>query len=328
MTTPQTPLRSGFGPRTSTAEVLDGKDLGGKVAIVTGGYAGVGLATTRALASAGARVVVPVRDEAKAVKNLDGIPNVKTAPMDLTDPRSIDAFAERFEGPLHLLVNNAGVMASPLRRDARGNELQFSTNHLGHFHLTARLWPALLRANGARVVQVSSLGHALSPVDLEDPAYERRPYDRWAAYGQSKTANCLFALALDRRGERHGVRAFSLHPGRIMTDLVRHLSKEDLVGLGVLDEQGQPRTDDGANMKTMDQGAATSIWCATSSLLDGKGGVYCEDCDVAVAHDPAPGATVDEFMALGRGIMPWARDEATAGRLWTLSERLTVPFTT
>ncbi|WP_243042755.1 oxidoreductase [Dyella sedimenti] len=320
----QTPIHSGFGAASTAMEVLAGIDLSGKTAIVTGGYSGIGTETTRALRAKGARVVVPARDTAKAEATLAGM-DVEIAAMDLADPASIDAFAERFlasSAPLHLLINSAGVMACPLARDARGYEMQFATNHLGHFQLAARLWPALRRAGGARVVALSSLGHRYAPVDFDDPNFERRDYDRWIAYGQSKTANALFAVDLDARGKAHGVRAFSVHPGRIATDLARHMSTEELQKIGALDEQGRPIADLARGMKNPEQGAATSVWAATSPQLDGFGGVYCEDCDIAVlaedAEQTAPGSA-----SLSAGVRPWAVDPAAAERLWTLSEQLT-----
>ena len=238
--------------------------------------------------------------------------------LDLLDPFSIDAFANRFvtsgQG-LHILVDNAGIMANPLTRDARGYESQFATNHLGHFQLTARLWPALRRAPGARVVSLSSVGHRRAKVDFDDPNFERRDYDRWAAYGQSKTANALFAVSLDTIGEPFGIRAFSVHPGGVITDLQRHMSTAEVRAYGVLDEHGRPIIDPARDMKTPEQGAATSVWCATSRQLEGLGGVYCEDCDIAV---PVPGDSTEL-----RGVRPWAMDREFANRLWHLSEKLT-----
>jgi NAD(P)-dependent dehydrogenase (short-subunit alcohol dehydrogenase family) len=337
MRTPQEPIDSGFGAASTASDVIDGIDLSGRVAIVTGGYSGIGLETTRALHAAGAKVIVPARDHDKAATALKGLEDVADGvdieALDLVDPASIDAFAERFLAsgqPLHILVSSAGVMATPLRRDARGYESQFATNHLGHFQLAARLWPALRRAGGARVVSVSSWGHHFSPVVFSDPNFERREYDRWSAYGQSKTANILFALAVDERGEAGGVRAFSLHPGNIpSTDLGRYLSFEDLRGFGVVDEHGNPIADPARGTKTIEQGASTSVWCATSPRLDGIGGVYCEDCDVARLGraDDAVDPTTDAIYQLreqSRGVMPYAVDPAAADRLWDLSERLTV----
>ena len=320
----QTPIHSGFGPATTAQDVLAGMNLSGKTAIVTGGYSGIGTETSRALRAAGARVIVPARDIAKAKAALDGM-DVEIAAMDLADPSSIDAFADAFVAtgsPLHILINSAGIMACPLTRDARGYEMQFATNHLGHFQLTTRLWPALLRAGGARVVALSSLGHRYAPVDFDDPNFERREYDRWIAYGQSKTANALFALGLDARGKRHGIRAFAVHPGRIVTDLVRHMSVEELQKIGALDEHGQPIVDLARGLKSLAQGAATSIWAATSPQLDALGGVYCEDCDIA-ALNPEEDAGTPGSATMSSGVRPWAVDPDAADRLWTLSEHMT-----
>jgi NAD(P)-dependent dehydrogenase (short-subunit alcohol dehydrogenase family) len=245
------------------------------------------------------------------------MPGAITDTLDLMNPSSIDAFANRFVGSgraLHFLVNNAGIMANPLTRDARGYESQFATNHLGHFQLTARLWPALQRAKGARVVSLSSVGHRRAKVDFADPNFARREYDRWVAYGQSKTANALFAVSLDTAGKPHGIRAFSVHPGGVVTDLIRNMSTEEVRAYGVLDKHGGPTIDPSRNMKTPEQVAATSVWCATSHQLEGLGGVYCEDCDIAV---PVPGDSTEL-----RGVRPWAIDGEFARELWNLSEKL------
>ena len=316
--TPQAPLKSGFGSATTAAEVIKGRDLSGRVAIVTGGYAGIGLETARALAAAGAAVIVPARDLDRAKQALENIPNARPESLDLMDPASIDAFAGRFLASgqaLHILVNNAGIMANPLTRDSRGYESQFSTNHLGHFQLTVRLWPALRQAQGARVVAVSSRGHRIAGVDFEDPSFDRRAYDPWIAYGQSKTANVLFALKLDALGQAHGIRAFSLHPGGILTNLSKHMTREQIRAQGAIDDEGRPVIDPARGIKSVAQGAATSVWCATSPQLKGMGGVYCDDCDIAVVvpddhHEP-------------RGVHPWAINPDFADRLWSLSERLT-----
>lgn len=316
-TTLQTPLRSGFGARTTATEALAGRDLSGLNAIVTGGYSGLGLETVRVLAGAGARVTVPSRDLAQARLALQGIAGVDIAALDLLEPHSIDAFASAFlatGAPLHMLVNSAGVMASPLRRDARGYEAQFATNHLGHFQLTARLWPALRRANGARVVSVSSRGHVIAPIDLLDPNFLQRPYDKWQAYAQSKNANALFAVELDRLGAAHGVRAFSLHPGSILTPLARHMDLEDLRRVGALDEHDRVNPPPESNFKSVEEGAATAVWCATSARLDGHGGVYCEDCDIAALM-------ADDGMAAG--VRRSAVDPQLARQLWALSEQMT-----
>lgn len=321
MPSPQTPILSGFGARTTARDAIGGADLTGKVAIVTGGYSGLGLETTRVLAEAGAVVVVPARDPAKARAALSGIPRVEHETLDLLDPASIASFARRFVAsnrPLHILVNNAGIATNPLTRDARGYESQFSANHLGHFQLTAQLLPALQKAGGARVVNTSSRGHSFSAIDFDDPNFERRPYDKMLAYGQSKTANALFAVELDRRGEAHGIRAFAVHPGRILsTDLVRYLTPEERVATlraaGLLDENGNEVKD--VNGKNIEQGAATITWCAANTQLNGMGGVYCADCDISHA---VPGDSTDHA-----GVRPWAIDTEQAKRLWAMSEDLT-----
>jgi NAD(P)-dependent dehydrogenase (short-subunit alcohol dehydrogenase family) len=302
---PQHPLSSGFGAKTTAREVIGERRIGGTTAIVTGGYAGIGLETTRVLAAAGAAVIVPARDIAKATAALSGLANVTIDDLDLGVPATIDAFAARFgERPLHLLVNNAGIMAAPLSRDARGLESQLAVNHVGHFRLFARLLPALRCAKGARVVALSSRGHVRSAFDFEDPNFEHRPYDKMVAYGQSKTANVLFAVEADRRYQSDGIRAFSLHPGAILdTDLARNYDPEEL---RLVVERARRI----GSFKTVEQGAATTIWCATSSQLVGLGGVYCENCDIA------PVKTEGDD-----GVRPYAIDPAIAQRLWTWSER-------
>jgi NAD(P)-dependent dehydrogenase (short-subunit alcohol dehydrogenase family) len=318
MTTAQHPLPSGFGHTTTAATALDGADLSGKCVLVTGGYAGIGLETVRVLSGAGAAVVVPARDLPKAEAALHGLPRVDIHAMDLADPASIDAFARAFTASgraLDLLIANAGIMATPLHHDARGYERQFATNHLGHFQLTARLWPSLRQAGRARVIVLSSGAHRFSDIDFDDPNYQHRAYDKWKAYGQSKTSNALFALGLDRRGQEHGVRAFSVHPGAIATtDLQRHLALSDLQAMGFRDAEGNIPPAIAALYKSVPQGAATTVWCAVSPQLAGLGGVYCENCDIAQGV-PADATGWD-------GVMPWATDAARADRLWTLSERL------
>lgn len=313
MNTKQEPINSGYGLRTEAVEALGGCDLTGKVAIVTGGYSGIGLETTKALAGAGAIVIVPARTMEKAQRALVDIANVEQAALDLADPASIDAFAGGFLSrtkKLDILINNAAIMASHLMRDARGYEAQFATNHLGHFQLTARLWPALKAADGARVVSLSSIGHRIAPPDLDDPNFERTEYNKWLAYGRAKSANALFAVGLDRRGQAHGVRAFAVHPGGIMTDLQRYMPREEQQAMGWIDEHGNVND----RFKTPSQGAATSVWCATNAQLEGKGGVYCEDCDIASAV-PAD----DKGFS---GVRPWAIDPELADKLWALSERM------
>jgi len=267
---------------------------------------------------------VPARTAVKARKALGDIQRVEQGTLDLLDPASIDAFTNEFLAtgrPLHMLINNAGIMATPLTRDSRGYESQFSANHLGHFQLTAGLWPALRKARGARVVSLSSRGHQRAGIDFEDPNFERHPYDRWRAYGQSKTANILFAVELDRRGEASEIRAFAVHPGAILTDLSRHMTDEELKGYG-LSRENKPgfvpagkSVAEGGDFKTIEQGAATSVWCATSPQLAGMGGVYCQDCDVAEIIPPDSSSNV--------GVRSYAIDPKATERLWSLSERLT-----
>jgi NAD(P)-dependent dehydrogenase (short-subunit alcohol dehydrogenase family) len=303
--TPQRPLPSGFGARTTAREVIGDRRLDGMTAIVTGGYAGIGLETTRVLAAAGARVIVPARDHAKASAALADLGNVALDELDLGAPATIDAFAARFgDRPLHLLIANAGIMAVPLSRDARGLESQLAVNHVGHFRLFARLLPALQRARGARVVVLSSRGHVRSAFDFDDPNFERRPYDKMVAYGQSKTANVLFAVELDRRYQGDGIRGFAVHPGAILeTDLARHYDPKELEGV-------VERARRIGSFKTVAEGAATTIWCATSPQLEGLGGVYCENCDIAAVK-----AEGDD------GVRPYAIDPQLAQRLWVWSER-------
>ncbi|GMK47454.1 oxidoreductase [Paenibacillus glycanilyticus] len=313
----QAPISSGFGPRTTAKEILVGQDLTGQIAIVTGGYSGLGLEAVRALAAAGATVIVPARTPEKAQAALDGIPGVELERLDLMDPGSINEFANRFlesGRPLHILINAAGIMAAPLARDARGIESHLAVNHLGHFQLVAKLWPALKKAGGARIVSVSSRALQLSAFNFEDPNFNVREYDKWLAYAQSKTANALFAVAMDKRGEAHRVRAFSVHPGTISTDLARHLTDDELRAMGALNELGQRGfTEYNDEIKTIEEGAATLIWCAVHPQLDGKGGVYCENGDIAVVTDKP----------YTPGVFEWAVNTADAERLWKLSEQLT-----
>jgi NAD(P)-dependent dehydrogenase (short-subunit alcohol dehydrogenase family) len=331
----QEPIGSGFGAAATASDTIKGIELNDKTVIVTGGYSGIGFETTKVLHEAGASVIVPARDQQKASAAVKGLAGVELASMDLIDPASVDAFAGAFiasRRPLHLLINGAGIMAPPLVRDARGYESQFATNHLGHFQLTASLWPALLKAGGARIVNVSSWGHRFSPVIFEDPNFEHREYESWSAYGQSKTANILHAVALDARGKDKGIRAFAVHPGTIVsTDLSRYLIVEQLQKAGALDANGNPVLDPSKQMKTIAQGAATSVWCATSPMLAGMGGLYCENSDVSpliVTGNKEIGTSWGEVRMAERptgalGVYPYAIDPDAAERLWVLSERLT-----
>jgi NAD(P)-dependent dehydrogenase (short-subunit alcohol dehydrogenase family) len=299
-------------------DVMAGINLHGRTAIVTGGYSGLGLETVRALVSAGADVVVPARDRVKAEARLRGLERVEVVPLDLLEPQSIVDFVRWFVSstrPLHLLVHCAGIMLTELRRDLRGLEYHFAVNHLGPFQLTIGLWPSLASAKGARIVTLSSRGHFASPVVFDDIHFERRGFEALSAYGQSKTANALFSLAADRRGEAQDIRAFSVHPGTILTELTRHVSHEVIRAFGVVDAAGNAVIDPVNDRKTVQQGAATGLWCATSPQLVGMGGVYCEDCDIAV--DSEAETTVR------RGVKPWAADVTLAESLWAISTQIT-----
>ncbi|WBB58706.1 SDR family NAD(P)-dependent oxidoreductase [Streptomyces sp. WMMC500] len=326
-TTPQQPTGSGFDARSTTADVLRGVDLSGRTAVVTGGYVGLGLETTRAFVRAGARVVVPARRRDAAEQALAGLAGaggngagpggVEVEQMDLASLDGVRRFADRFLDSgrlLDILVNNAGVMASPETRvGPEGWEGQFAVNHLGHYALANHLRPALVHDGGARVVALSSRGHDFSGIRWDDPHFRAEPYDKWAAYGQSKTANALFALHLDALGRDFGVRAFSVHPGSILTELARHIPREEQIAQGWIDEEGNIS---GA-FKTTEQGAATQVWAATAPGLAGLGGVYCEDCDVA---EPAgPGGERE----LRPGVRDYAADPDQAARLWALSAEMT-----
>jgi NAD(P)-dependent dehydrogenase (short-subunit alcohol dehydrogenase family) len=303
-----------FGAETTASEVADGIDLHGKVALVTGGSSGLGQETARVLAERGAHVILTAREMPKgeavaaAIRASTGNQQVEVAELELGSQKQIRAFAERFlarHPTLHILVNNAGVMACPPAKTADGLELQFGSNHVGHFLMTCLLAPALRQGAPSRVVSVSSRGHHMSPVVFDDIQFERRPYDKWLAYGQAKTANVLFAVGLDRRLGTRGVHANALHPGGIMTELSRHLQGEDWEFL-------QKRTS-GMKFKSVEAGAATSVFAATAPELEGRGGLYLEDCHVAARND-APDAL--------DGVKSYALDPQNAERLWEVSEKL------
>lgn len=311
----QAPVGSGFHAKSTAREVVEGIDLSGKTAVVTGGYSGIGLEAVRALAGAGARVMVPARRPDAAREALSGIDGVSVAAMDLSDISSVRRFAGDYAAAtpkLDLLVNNAGIMACPLARVGPGWESQFGTNHLGHFTLYQGLLPSLRAAGGARVVALSSTGHILSDVIWDDPNYQQRKYDKWEAYGQSKSSNALFALGVDMQEKGNGIRGFSVHPGGIFTNLQRHLPDEEMVVLGWKNPDGTLPERVKASFKTPQQGASTTVWAATSPKLDGKGGVYCEDCDIAAA------ATPDSQRY--QHAREWICDETRAEKLWAMSD--------
>jgi NAD(P)-dependent dehydrogenase (short-subunit alcohol dehydrogenase family) len=294
-----------FDFSSTAADVAAGIDLTGRRAIVTGGASGIGVETARALAGAGASVTLAVRDSAAGARvaaEIDG--RVDVAPLDLTDRASIAAFTDTWDGPLHILVNNAGVMATPEQRTAEGWELQFATNHLGHFALATGLHGALAEAGNARIVAVSSTAHLVSPVIFDDLHFRYRPYDPGLAYGQSKTANILFAVGATERWAGHGITANALNPGAILTKLQRHVGER----------LQSPRE----FHKSAEQGAATSVLLATSPLLEAIGGRYFDNGNEAAPIDHRPAAIAD----LAGVIAPYALDRDNAARLWDLSETL------
>ncbi|MDT0343658.1 SDR family NAD(P)-dependent oxidoreductase [Streptomyces litchfieldiae] len=285
----------------------------------------LGLETTRALSRAGASVTVGSRDPSRAAPALDGTERVEIARLDLLDPASIDAFATRYLDsgrPLHILVNNAGIMGGELVRDARGYESQFATNHLGHFQLTLGLLPALRAAHGARVVNVSSGGHVLSDIRWDDPHFTAG-YDGMLAYGQSKTANVLFAVELDRRWAEQGIRGYAVHPGIAFgTNLAPWITDAELRAMGVIDESGRPVVDPDRELKTPRQAASTSAFAATSPLLAEFGGVYLKDNDIAPLNEAPSAIAFGAEPVAVPGVEPHAVDPESARRLWELSDRL------
>ncbi|GHJ06485.1 oxidoreductase [Micromonospora humidisoli] len=309
--TTDTPVHTPFDARTTALEVVRDVDLTGRRAVVTGGASGIGVETARALAAAGADVTLAVRDldagqrAARDITASTGNDRLLVAPLDLADQASVAAFVASWDGPLHMLVNNAGIMASPERRTPEGWELQFATNHLGHFALATGLHRALAAAEGARIVSVSSAGHLRSPVVFDDIHFRQRPYDPWEAYGQSKTANVLFAVEATRRWADDGIVSNALMPGAIRTNLQRYVSAEELERMRAASGGGA------ASWKTVEQGAATSVLVATSPLLDGIGGRYFEDCQQAAPNQPGTRT----------GVAAYALDPAAAERLWTVSEQ-------
>ncbi|MEV7418814.1 oxidoreductase [Streptomyces sp. NPDC089919] len=308
--TAQEPIGTGFGARSTTADVLGGSDLTGRLALVTGGGSGLGLETVRAFVDAGATVVAAVRRPEAAEAALGPVGPVEVRALDLADQESVREFADGFLAggrSIDFLIGNAGVMALPETRVGPGWEAHFATNHLGHHALVNRLWPALVAGTGARVVALSSSAHRMSAMRWDDVMF-RTGYDRTAAYAQSKTADALFAVHLDLLGRAHGVRAFAVDPGAIMTPLQRHMTRAEMAALGWIDGAGQVHP----GFKTPAQGAATQVWAATTRQLDGTGGLYLQDCDVAaLSTDDSP------------GVRPHAVDPGEAARLWELSADLT-----
>ena len=317
-----TRITSRFGARSSALEVVAGLALAGRNAVVTGGASGLGLETSRALAAGGASVTLAVRNleqgEAAAVGLRQDYPaaTITVAHLDLNDFATVRRFAADWNAggaPLHILINNAAIMACPLQRTPQGWEAQFATNHLGHFALTTGLIPALLKAaragGDARVVCLSSTGHKIAGVDFDDIHFERRDYNKWKAYGQAKSANALCALGLHLRFGAQGITANAVHPGGIMTGLQQHLTLEEMRALGWLKADDTPLD----IFKTPAQGAATSVWAATARELQGHGALYLEDCGQGLPADPGQRAS---------GYSPHVADAEAANRLWTVSEKL------
>ncbi|SEN01430.1 Short-chain dehydrogenase [Luteibacter sp. UNCMF331Sha3.1] len=332
----QHPIPSPFGHRTTAMDVVNGIDLRGKVVVITGGHSGTGREAVRALARAGATVIVLARDVERARRGVSGITNTTVENVDLLKPASIDAFAARYVQsgrPLHILINNAAILGTPLERDERGFERQFATNVLGHYQLTVRLLPALERANGARVINVASRGHHAGGVLLDDINFHTTPYTGMRAYAQSKTALILLSIKEDALWRDKQIRVFATTPGPVPTsDLFaaggvgRKPSRQVMLGRFVaatlravhateaLNLLRRPKNE-GDLYKTVQQGGATATWAAVSRDLDGKGGVYLEDCDIAPV-------VPDEGRA-PYGVKSWALDSCAAHRLWSLCEAMT-----
>ena len=308
-------MANSFNADTTAEEAAGDIDLSGKTIVLTGGSAGLGVETARVLSSRGAQIVSVVRDEAKGKAAAEEIrksvpdADIEFAVLDLFDLESVkrgaDDIAARFP-KIDRLINNAGVMACPLGRTKEGLDTQLGTNHLGHFVLTARLIDKLLAGAPSRIVNLSSGGHRMSPMRFEDPFFLKDEYSKFIAYGQAKTANVLFSVALDKRFKDRGIRSVAVHPGAIHTELGRHMTSDDIKDL----MKGRPQSEP-MKFKTIPAGAATTVWAATSSELDNQGGVYCEDCGVAPVIDE-PGVSL--------GVVSWALDEAAADKLWSLSE--------
>jgi NAD(P)-dependent dehydrogenase (short-subunit alcohol dehydrogenase family) len=315
-------ITSPFNARSTALEVVKGISLTGKNAIVTGGASGLGLETSRALASAGANVTLAVRNleqgHAAIAEWHSAYPSasVKVMHLDLAGLATVAKFAADWRSKgvqLDILINNAAIMANPLTRTSQGWESQFATNHVGHFALTIALLPSLLKAGAAtgdaRIVCLSSTGHKICSVDFDDIHFERRDYNKWKAYGQAKSANAMFALGLHLKYGGQGITANAVHPGGIMTGLQKFLPLEEMRALGWLKADDTPLD----IFKTPEQGASTSVWAATSPLLKGRGGMYLEDCSVGQPAEPSNRAS---------GYSPHIANAELALRLWDVSEKM------
>ena len=317
----QKPINSGFSNKSEPKDILKNIDLHNKVAIVTGGYSGIGLETAKALVAAGANVIIPAKRPEIANQNLNGVVSEKNIiKMDLGNLDSVINFTNSFKenfNTLSLLINNAGIMACPETRVGDNWESQFAINHIGHFLLTKELMSTMANTEGSRFVSLSSSAHALTGILWDDIHFSKQPYNKWMAYGQSKTASSLIAIEFNKRMKDYGVEGFSVHPGGIITPLQRHLEKEEMIALGWMDEDGSPSELAKKFFKSPSQGASTTLWCATSNDLNGLGGVFCEDCDIAKRK-----SEVDESLQRYFGVADWAVDTDEALKLWELSEKI------
>ena len=317
----QKPINSGFSNQSEPKDILKNIDLHNKVAIVTGGYSGIGLETTKALVAVGANVIIPAKRPEIANQNLNGVVSeTNIIKMDLGNLNSVKNFTNSFKenfNTLSLLINNAGIMACPETRVGDNWESQFAINHIGHFLLTRELMNILADTEGSRFVSLSSSAHALTGILWDDIHFNKQPYNKWMAYGQSKTASSLIAIELNKKMKDYGVESFSVHPGGIITPLQRYLEKEEMIALGWMDEDGSPSELTKNFFKSPSQGASTTLWCATSNDLNGLGGVFCEDCNIAKRK-----SEVDESLQRYFGVADWAVDTDEALKLWELSEKI------
>ena len=317
----QKPINSGFNAKSETKDIINNIDLNNKVAIVTGGYSGIGLETTKALVAAGADVIIPAKRPKIANQNLNGIVSEDNViEMDLGNLNSVKSFSDTFKenfNTLDLLINNAGIMACPETRIGNNWESQFAINHIGHFLLTNELINVMSDVEGARFVSLSSSAHSITGILWDDIHFQSAKYDKWMAYGQSKTACSLMAIEFNTRMKDRGVEGFAVHPGGIITPLQRHLEKEEMVALGWLDEDGSPSELAKNFFKSTSQGASTAVWCATNPDLNGLGGVFCEDCDIAKRK-----SEVDESLQRYFGVADWAIDKEEASKLWESTESM------
>ena len=319
-------MSKSFDASSTTNQVLDGVDLAGKRVLITGVSAGLGVETARSLAAHGAYVVGAVRDIAKAKRATQGVladakkpGGLELIELDLASLASVRKCADQLlakSDTFDLVIANAGIMACPFGKTVDGFEMQFGTNHLGHFVLVNRI--ASLMTSGSRLVNLSSAGHRFSDVDLDDPNFDRTPYNDWAAYGRSKTANVLFAVEFDRRHKQNGIRATAVHPGGIQTELTRHMDEAVILRrIEEINEQAKKAGKPPFRWKTLEQGAATTVWAAAVASADEVGGRYCEDCHVGQLLSGG-----EEVGMISEGVRPYALDAERAKALWAKSEEM------